>query len=216
MLAMIRLLSLLLCAFALAGPATAQRIVVELFANQNCKACPKAHKTLAEVEAEREDVLILTWSVDYWDYLGEADPMAMPEAAERQAVYAERFGLRGPYTPQTVYNGEIQCPGNRPRDVARSLEKAEASQTPRASLAVEGSEVRLEAPQGPGGELFLVQFLKAGAHDTPMVNPVTALHPIVSPAAGRLDISTLDCPSGCALLYQAAGTGAIQGALRLH
>ena len=49
---------------------TGQPVLVELFANQNCPACPKAHKTMREVSAERDDVLVLTWVVDYWDYLG--------------------------------------------------------------------------------------------------------------------------------------------------
>ena len=76
--------------------------LIELFASQNCRACPKAHKTLKAVDEARDDVLILTWSVDYWDYLGGKDPMAMGESKERQRAYVDRFRLRGPYTPQTV------------------------------------------------------------------------------------------------------------------
>jgi hypothetical protein len=71
-------------------------------------------RRLKEVDAARDDVLILTWSVDYWDYLGGKDPMAMGESKERQRAYVDRFKLRGPYTPQTVYNGVEQCPGNKP------------------------------------------------------------------------------------------------------
>ncbi|MEM6666406.1 MAG: DUF1223 domain-containing protein, partial [Pseudomonadota bacterium] len=72
-----RLIVLAAAAAAICLPASAKPILVELFASHNCQACPKAHQTLADVGAERDDVLILTWSVDYWDYLGEADPMAM-------------------------------------------------------------------------------------------------------------------------------------------
>ena len=107
------------------APASAQPVLIELFSSHNCPACPQAHRTMAQVEAERDDVLILTWSVDYWDYLGEPDPMAMDISTHRQEAYVDRFNLRGPYTPQTVYNGAAQCQGNKPGDVARRLEEVE-------------------------------------------------------------------------------------------
>ena len=70
---MIRIvLSLLLAMELMVAPAFAEGpVLVELFASQNCRACPKAHKTLKAVNAERDDLLVLTWSVDYWDYLGD-------------------------------------------------------------------------------------------------------------------------------------------------
>jgi hypothetical protein len=81
-------------------------MLVELFASKNCRACPAAYKTLKEVQAERGDsVMVLTWAVDYWDYLGGKEKMALPESKDRQRAYCDHFSLRGPYTPQTVYNG---------------------------------------------------------------------------------------------------------------
>ncbi|MEM7768305.1 MAG: DUF1223 domain-containing protein, partial [Pseudomonadota bacterium] len=117
-----------------AAETSGQPVLVELFASHNCRACPKAHRTLKTVSAEDPDVLVITWSVDYWDYLGDADPMAMKESVERQHAYVEQFGLRGPYTPQTVYNGLAQCPGNRPRAVRRKIDKAREASAPGASI----------------------------------------------------------------------------------
>ena len=103
---MTRLLVFLALLFGFALPAHAEGpMLVELFASKNCRACPAAYKTLKQVEAKRGDsVMVLTWAVDYWDYLGGKEKMALPESKERQRAYVEHFSLRGPYTPQSVYN----------------------------------------------------------------------------------------------------------------
>ena len=54
------LLALAVSAFGSASADTDRPVLTELFANQNCPACPKAHRTMKQVEAERDDVLILT------------------------------------------------------------------------------------------------------------------------------------------------------------
>ncbi|MEM9054569.1 MAG: DUF1223 domain-containing protein, partial [Pseudomonadota bacterium] len=124
---MIRYLAFFVSLLTLFAPAVfaeteeGKPVLVELFANQNCPACPQAHKTMREVDASRDDVLILTWTVDYWDYLGEPDPLAMPEAKDRQADYAEQLGVRAPYTPQSIYNGVKECPGPRKRQVLKNI-----------------------------------------------------------------------------------------------
>ena len=49
-----------------------QKAVVELFTSQGCSSCPPADRLLGEY-SENEDILALSWHVDYWNYLGWKD-----------------------------------------------------------------------------------------------------------------------------------------------
>ncbi|MEO0784946.1 MAG: DUF1223 domain-containing protein [Pseudomonadota bacterium] len=215
-------LAALACA---ALPAAAQPILVELFASQNCAACPRAHDTLEEVREQRDDVLILTWSVDYWDYLGEPDPMAMEMSTERQAAYADMFHLRGPYTPQTVYNAAEQCPGNKPRQVARRLDAAEAARREEAESGAPVSLVSIQqtergysvsVPAGLASDIHLVQFRADGDHETDMVHPVTGFAKLTHLPYGGVMRAAPKCDSGCAIVVQAPGHGAVYSAHRVQ
>lgn len=213
---MTRLLVLLAVCTALALPARAEPILIELFASQNCAACPRAHQTMAEVDAARDDVLILTWSVDYWDYLGEADPLAMPLSSERQAAYAEHFRLRGPYTPQTVYNGVKQCPGNRPDDVAAAIEQVGAVDPMGVMLSHEGARWRISVPTSLDAEVHLVQFRGAADHAATPIHAVTGMETLGRLERGGTLASDITCRSGCALIVQAPGHGEVYAAQRVQ
>ncbi len=194
-----------LIASAAALPAVAQPIVVEVFANQNCAACPKAHANMAKIDAARDDVLILTWSVDYWDYLGAPDPMALPEANARQAAYAERFGLRGPYTPQTVYDGAVQCPGNKIRQVNRQLERRAKTPLPLSFVSGEDGTFTLSGETDAAVDVRLIHI--ADIPGMPMVNPVLAVDTMDT----DLPLAPT-CEGRCVLVAQAPGYGEIKAA----
>src|SRR5262245_20529255 len=89
------------------GPAAAEPapelapplVTVELFTSQGCASCPAADNLLTEL-ADRPDVLALSLSVDYWDYLGWRDTLARPEHTKRQYAYAKSLRTYQPYTPQ--------------------------------------------------------------------------------------------------------------------
>jgi len=75
--------------------------VVELFTSQGCSSCPSADALLAKL-ATRADVLALSLSVDYWDYLGWKDTLANPKFTERQKAYKSALGVSMIYTPMMV------------------------------------------------------------------------------------------------------------------
>src|SRR5207342_3262179 len=70
-----------LAALALAGPGVASPdkppAVVELFTSQGCSSCPPADVLLGQL-AEKAGVVALSFSVDYWDYLGWRDTLGSP------------------------------------------------------------------------------------------------------------------------------------------
>jgi len=219
---MIRFLALfawLAIAFAPSALADENPVVIELFASQNCPACPKAHRTLRSVAQDNQDVLVLTWSVDYWDYLGDADPMAMPEAKARQAAYVDRMRVRAPYTPQTVYDGVKQCPGTKRKVVDENL-AARRNERPasRPSLVQDGSSVRISgAFTGHPGkvlDVMLIEYLLPEAHDTDMVNPIIAARSL-GLWTGADTSYAATCKQSCAVLLQEPGHGEIIATLVL-
>src|SRR5438552_18648429 len=120
------LFSLILAAM----PATAAAkplVLVELYTAQGCRTCAEANGLVGKL-AERPGVLPLTFSVDYWDYLGWADTFAKPEFAERQKAYVAKLSLREPYTPQVVVDGQAQASGAKAERVEKLVKDAAKAQ----------------------------------------------------------------------------------------
>lgn len=212
-----RLLAALIVLSPAAAPAAMAEspTLIELFASQNCRACPKAHATLKDIDTSRDDVLILTWSVDYWDYLGGKDPMAMGESKERQRAYVDRFKLRGPYTPQTVYNGIEQCPGNKPRKVDTAIAQARKDAPQGVRLVLKGDGVELSGKANGLTDIWYVDYLDGDDNTTDMVHPVTQVTALGPWLGGRTQITLPNCQSHCAVIVQEAGFGPVLATLPL-
>jgi hypothetical protein len=119
------LLSLAILSFAAQAAAAWARppVVVELYTAQGCASCDKANSYVASL-AEQKGVLPLTFSVDYWDYLGWKDTFARPEFTDRQRAYAKRFGVAEVFTPQVVVDGRAQTAAVKPEAVESLLRDA--------------------------------------------------------------------------------------------
>jgi|SRR5581483_5367581 len=109
----IALSAALSCAVASAAlPAFAEpRAVIELFTSQGCSSCPPADKLAAELSKD-PTLVVMTLAVDYWDYLGWKDTLALHGHSNRQRAYAEARGDRAVYTPQVVVNGVAHVLGS--------------------------------------------------------------------------------------------------------
>jgi hypothetical protein len=145
-----------------AGAAMAARppVVVELFTAQGCSSCGPANASVAAM-AGRDDVLPLTFSVDYWDYLGWKDTFAQKAFTDRQRAYAKKLGLREVYTPQVVVDGRAQASGVKPAQVDALLKaQARAPQTPPDMQWVGDSRAAVGSGRAPAGgaEVWLVRF----------------------------------------------------------
>lgn len=78
--------------------------VVELFTSQACSSCPLVDAMISDL-SQREDFIVLTLPVDYWDYTGWKDTLSLKEHAVRQRSYAALRGKNFLVTPQIVVNG---------------------------------------------------------------------------------------------------------------
>jgi hypothetical protein len=123
------LTSAVLCA-VLALPAFAgsgKKVVVELFTSQGCSSCPPADAYLAEL-AKRDDIIALSFHVDYWNYIGWTDPFSSPDASTRQRAYGRTTGKRYVYTPQVVVDGRAETVGSNRSNVDNLTRMAAAAQ----------------------------------------------------------------------------------------
>jgi hypothetical protein len=143
-----------LAAFALAGgPARAgdAKAVLELFTSQGCSSCPRADKLLGEL-ANDERVIALSLAVDYWDYLGWRDTLALHAHTIRQKGYATARGDRHVYTPQAVINGATETIGSDRYAIDRLVDKIDSSRklTVPVALTRNGANVDIEVGGGGG------------------------------------------------------------------
>lgn len=135
-------------------------VVVELFTAQGCSSCGKANQLAADL-AEREGVLALTYSVDYWDYLGWKDTFAKPGFADRQRAYVKKFALRDVPTPQVVVGGRVQASGAKAEQVEDLVKAAAKAPSNPPDMEFVG-KARVAVGSGPaprgGGEVWMVRF----------------------------------------------------------
>ncbi len=108
---------------AAAAPVSHGPAVVELFTSQGCSSCPPADALLGKL-TDMPGVLTLSFSVDYWDYLGWRDTLGTPANSERQREYARARGDGRVYTPQAVVDGLLHVNGADERLVLDAIDAA--------------------------------------------------------------------------------------------
>jgi hypothetical protein len=133
------------------------KAVVELFTSQGCSSCPAADAVLGRL-AGRDDIIAISLSVDYWDYLGWKDTLAKPKFSERQKAYAKMLSNGMAYTPQAVVNGTAHVNGSDEHKIEWAIDKMATafagSRVPVRLSAVDGKLVVDigAAPQGTVGK----------------------------------------------------------------
>ena len=145
---------------AWAGAAQARPpVVAELFTAQGCSSCGKASAYVASL-ADRKGVLVLTYAVDYWDYLGWKDTFAKPEFTERQRAYARRLGIAEVYTPQVVVDGRSQTAGVKSDDVETLVREARRAPADPPQMRFRGDRVAIgSSRRSPGhADVWLVRY----------------------------------------------------------
>jgi hypothetical protein len=124
--------------------------VIELFTSQGCNSCPPADKLLGTLTKE-PSVIPLTLAVDYWDYLGWKDTLALSDHTKRQRHYAKMRGDMNVYTPQAIVNGVKYAVGSDAREINAAL-RNHPSNDPAVPLAIkrEGENISVDVGAGQG------------------------------------------------------------------
>lgn len=144
----LRSTALVLALAIAAGPASAEerpKAVVELFTSQGCASCPPADSLLTELSKD-PTVIALTLPVDYWDYIGWKDTLALHGHSLRQRAYAAQRPDRKVFTPQVVVNGTAAVKGSDRAAVQRAILSSRSQPgTPRVQLTAQrsGDDVEL-------------------------------------------------------------------------
>ncbi len=88
-------------------------VVLELFTSQGCSSCPSADRLVDQVKTEyKDDVISLSYHVDYWNYIGWKDPFSKKAYSDKQRAYGSKFYSSSIYTPQVVINGKEHFVGS--------------------------------------------------------------------------------------------------------
>ena len=140
-------------AFATSGPVD----ILELFTSQGCSSCPAADRLMGTYAGDRS-VIALSYNVDYWDYLGWKDTLAMHAFTERQYAYSRMRGDNRVYTPQTVINGAEHAVGSD-RGAIESARRQTRHKLgdiqPDLSLGADASALTVSIGSGRGGPATL-------------------------------------------------------------
>lgn len=139
------------------------KAVVELFTSQGCSSCPPADKILSGY-AKSNDVLALSWHVDYWNYLGWKDTFSKAEFTKRQRSYAVSFRRRGVYTPQAVVNGRNHAVGSQRSEIESLISTFQSNGqglTVSVEVRMEGDQLKVRSGEGAdagNATLWIVYF----------------------------------------------------------
>ena len=149
--------------FCLPTLAAAQNVVVELFTSQGCSSCPPADEIIRKL-VDEDNVIVLGWHVDYWDYLGWKDEFSRPENTQRQMGYRDRWNLRSLYTPQAVIHGEAQIIGSDERKVRMYIDQFQADGSPldlNLSRTGNTANIRVSAKGSglPAADIYFVKII---------------------------------------------------------
>ena len=128
------------------------RAVLELFTSQGCSSCPAADKLLGELSRD-PSLVTMSLPVDYWDYLGWKDTLALHGHSNRERAYASARGDREVYTPQVVVNGIAHVLGSDKAAIEKAIAKTRQGAAPLTlpvTMTVADGKISVNVPAADG------------------------------------------------------------------
>ena len=119
--------------------------LVELFTSEGCSSCPPADEVVGRLEGWKKHVYVLSFHVDYWNYLGWKDIFSNADYTERQKEYGSIFQLSSIYTPQIIVNGKSELVGSEETRLRNKIDES-LNEKPAAAISMiiqkeEGSKI---------------------------------------------------------------------------
>ncbi|MGE0046191.1 MAG: DUF1223 domain-containing protein [Hyphomonadaceae bacterium] len=213
-------------AHAQPAPRPAGPILVELYTSQSCAECWSANRLVGQL-AREQDVIALTFSVDYWNYLGWRDTFSQRAFSQRQRAFGRALRARGLMTPDVIVNGVAHVRGARAepvRDLIAQMRAAPTAPAPRIAIRQLSYRARVEitAPRAPivPADIWAVAFdpgpimQTVGSGDNagrnvPHYNLVRSIERIGYWEATRESFSGVLCRRACAIIIQAPNGGPV-------
>lgn len=214
-----------------------KQVVVELYTSQGCNSCPPADRLLGEL-AKRDDLITLTFNVDYWDYLGWKDTLASPANTERQRHYAAAMRNRTVYTPQMVIGGRQHAVGSDAAAVAAAIEAEQRHADAAPKLSLHHSDDRVLVSLGASDRKGINAIVWLVRYDQRQAVPIErgenagnnlVYHNVVRDMrplghwrgqAMQMDLSRAELAEGgrdgCAIIVQKGPVGPILAAARIN
>jgi hypothetical protein len=136
-------------------------IVGELFTSEGCSSCPPADAKIAELARTRPDLLLLTFHVTYWNYLGWRDPFSLDVATALQQQYVALGISPEVYTPALIVDGKLDAIGSDGTAVNAAFRRAEATRETSAQIYLQrsGPTINITLSSGSArGSVLLIGY----------------------------------------------------------
>ena len=114
--------------------------LVELFTSEGCSSCPPADEAVGRLNGWKKNVYVLSYHVDYWNYLGWKDVFSNTAYSSRQQNYGDLFHINSIYTPQIVVNGKVQFVGSDETRLKETIE-SDLKEIPKTELQINVRQV---------------------------------------------------------------------------
>ena len=141
--------------------AAADKVVLELFTSQGCSSCPSADALLKKYTG-RGDFIVLSFHVDYWNYIGWKDTFATTETTGRQRAYGHSLRQKYVYTPEMVIGGAHHTTGSDQRSIEHHVDLVRGAVMPHVSVGIDGQGsallARISGGSGLRGEIWLFEI----------------------------------------------------------
>ncbi len=125
------------------------KAVIELFTSQGCNSCPPADELLGKL-AQDDKLIALSLPVDYWDYLGWRDTLALNDHSLRQKGYSAMRSDRQIYTPQAVVNGVAEAIGSNSAAIEKTISSADTVKKLNVPVTIKQNGANLDLDVGAG------------------------------------------------------------------
>ena len=97
-------------------------------------------------------MIALSLAVDYWDYLGWKDTLALSGHSNRQRAYAKARGDRQVYTPQAVIDGAVHALGSDKAAIERAIRQTREHSAPLHAAGDDRADRRQADRHGAGAQ----------------------------------------------------------------